>query len=380
MYGTGFFPTEKSNIYEIPSDGLYLTGTSEVALAGFHMEEILEAEALPLRYAAYSTCFRREAGAAGKDTHGMFRVHQFDKVEMFVYTRPDESWDEHEQLLAIEEELVQSVGLPYRVSTWPPATARPRQKVRPRGVVRSQGGIARHLVLQHDRLPGASAADPLRANGGRSSVHTLNGTAATDRCCSPAENSSGGRIGRGARNRPRAMERRRRSGRRARGKVSLMRNRRRCSRSPQPSQALARGPRSAGALELGSERSRARCRRWTDASRSAACASRESRPGSATPSQALRSATSAESCLSSASRSSSSASRCLACSSRRCSSRTSRSPLATLASATASLPARSSSFSASRWIRGSRSSTAADRRRASSSRDTTSASRRPAST
>jgi len=75
MYGTGFFPTEKSNIYEIPSDGLYLTGTSEVALAGFHMEEILEAEALPLRYAAYSTCFRREAGAAGKDTHGMFRVH-----------------------------------------------------------------------------------------------------------------------------------------------------------------------------------------------------------------------------------------------------------------------------------------------------------------
>ena len=115
MYGTGFFPTEKSNIYEIPSDGLYLTGTSEVALAGFHMEEILEAEALPLRYAAYSTCFRREAGAAGKDTHGMFRVHQFDKVEMFVYTRPDESWDEHERLLAIEEELVQTVGLPYRV-------------------------------------------------------------------------------------------------------------------------------------------------------------------------------------------------------------------------------------------------------------------------
>src|SRR5204862_224320 len=101
--------------YEIPSDGLYLTGTSEVALAGFHMDEILEAESLPLHYAAYSTCFRREAGAAGKDTRGMFRVHQFDKVEMFVYCRPEESWDEHERLLSIEEELVQTVGLPYRV-------------------------------------------------------------------------------------------------------------------------------------------------------------------------------------------------------------------------------------------------------------------------
>jgi seryl-tRNA synthetase len=115
MYGTGFFPTEKSNIYEIPSDGLYLTGTSEVALAGFHMDEIVEAEALPLRYAAYSTCFRREAGAHGKDTRGMFRVHQFDKVEMFVHCRPEASWDEHERLLAIEEELAQAVGLPYRV-------------------------------------------------------------------------------------------------------------------------------------------------------------------------------------------------------------------------------------------------------------------------
>src|SRR5262249_56293508 len=102
-------------IYAIPSDGLYLTGTSEVALAGFHMEEILDVESLPLRYAGYSTCFRREAGAAGKDTHGMFRVHQFDKVEMFVYSRPEDSWDEHERMLALEEELVQTVGLPYRV-------------------------------------------------------------------------------------------------------------------------------------------------------------------------------------------------------------------------------------------------------------------------
>src|SRR5436853_53144 len=115
MYGTGFFPTEKSNIYEIPDDGLYLTGTSEVALAGLHMDEILDPDSLPLHYAAYSTCFRREAGAAGKDTRGMFRVHQFDKVEMFVFSRPEESWAEHDRLLAIEEELVQAVGLPYRV-------------------------------------------------------------------------------------------------------------------------------------------------------------------------------------------------------------------------------------------------------------------------
>ena len=184
MYGTGFFPTEKSNIYAIPSDGLYLTGTSEVALAGFHMEEILEAEALPLRYAAYSTCFRREAGAAGKDTHGMFRVHQFDKVEMFVYTRPDESWDEHERLLAIEEELVQSVGLPYRVvdvaagdlgapaarkydlEAWFPSQGRYREITSCSNTTDFQ---ARRLQIR------------FRANGGPQPVHTLNGTAATDR-------------------------------------------------------------------------------------------------------------------------------------------------------------------------------------------------------
>src|SRR5207342_230571 len=91
MYGSGFFPTERSNIYGLEGDDLYLTGTSEVALAGLHMGEILEEDELPLRYAAFSTCFRREAGAAGKDTRGMFRVHQFNKVEMFVFTRPEES-------------------------------------------------------------------------------------------------------------------------------------------------------------------------------------------------------------------------------------------------------------------------------------------------
>jgi seryl-tRNA synthetase len=113
MYGTGFFPSEKHDYYAIPADDLYLVGTSEVPLAGLHLGEILEG--LPLRYCAFSSCFRREAGAAGRDTHGMFRVHQFEKVEMFVWSPPDDSWDEYERLLAIEEELVQELGLPYRV-------------------------------------------------------------------------------------------------------------------------------------------------------------------------------------------------------------------------------------------------------------------------
>jgi seryl-tRNA synthetase len=113
MYGTGFFPTERSNIYALPEDDLYLTGTSEVALAGLHMGEILDQ--LPLRYSAFSTCFRREAGAAGKDTRGMFRVHQFNKVELFVYCDPATANEEHERLLAIEEEIVGALGLPYRV-------------------------------------------------------------------------------------------------------------------------------------------------------------------------------------------------------------------------------------------------------------------------
>ena len=105
----------RCNIYRVERDDLYLTGTSEVALAALHMEEILADDDLPLRYAGYSTCFRREAGAAGKDTRGMFRVHQFDKIEMFSFVEPDASPDEHEHLLAIEEELVQELDIPYRV-------------------------------------------------------------------------------------------------------------------------------------------------------------------------------------------------------------------------------------------------------------------------
>ncbi len=114
MYGTGFLPTDEVNIYRVERDELYLTGTAEVGLAAMHMGEILEQE-LPLRYAGYSTNFRREAGAAGKDTRGMFRVHQFDKVEMYVFTTIDVARDEHERLLAIEEELIGDLDIPYRV-------------------------------------------------------------------------------------------------------------------------------------------------------------------------------------------------------------------------------------------------------------------------
>ena len=113
MYGTGFFPTDAVNIYGVERDQLYLIGTSEVPAAAFHAGEFL-AE-LPLRYVAYSTCFRREAGAAGKDTRGMFRVHQFDKVEMFSFTTPETSWEEHEMLVSIEEEIVGNLEIPYRV-------------------------------------------------------------------------------------------------------------------------------------------------------------------------------------------------------------------------------------------------------------------------
>jgi seryl-tRNA synthetase len=115
LYGTGFLPGDRDQIYEAPKDGLFLVGTSEVALAGLHAEEILEAEQLPLRYAGFSPCFRREAGAAGRDTRGIFRVHQFDKVEMFSFVEPSESAAEHERLLAIEERILAALEIPYRV-------------------------------------------------------------------------------------------------------------------------------------------------------------------------------------------------------------------------------------------------------------------------
>jgi seryl-tRNA synthetase len=115
MYGTGFLPSDEVNIYRTDEDQLYLVGTAEVPLAAFHLGEILDEDQLPLRYAGYSTCFRREAGSYGKDLGGMFRVHQFDKVEMFAFTTPESSWDEHEYLVSVEEKILSKLEIPYRV-------------------------------------------------------------------------------------------------------------------------------------------------------------------------------------------------------------------------------------------------------------------------
>jgi seryl-tRNA synthetase len=184
MYGTGFLPTEESNLYHLERDNLYLTGTSEVALAGIHTDERLEADELPARYVAFSTNFRREAGAAGKDTRGMFRVHQFDKVEMYVYCLPGQSAESHEQLLSYEEEIVQALGLPYRVQNiavgdlgapaakkydieaWFPVQRRYREITSCSNTTDYQ---ARRLNIR------------FRRDGGLEYVHTLNGTGATAR-------------------------------------------------------------------------------------------------------------------------------------------------------------------------------------------------------
>jgi len=182
MYGTGFFPTDAINIYGIEHEDLYLAGTSEVPLAAFHSAEILDE--LPRRYVAHSTCFRREAGAAGKDTRGMFRVHQFDKVEMFVYCHPEASRAEHDRVLAIEESMVQELGLPYRVintaagdlgvpavkkydiEAWFPGQERYREITSTSNTTDFQ---ARRLNVQ------------FRQNGSLEYVHTVNGTAITAR-------------------------------------------------------------------------------------------------------------------------------------------------------------------------------------------------------
>lgn len=115
LFGTGFFPGDREQVYEIPSDDLFLVGTSEVPMAAYHTDEILDPESLPIRYAGFSSCFRREAGTYGKDTAGIFRVHQFDKVEMFTFVLPETSPEEHERLLAIEEEIVTAYEVPYRI-------------------------------------------------------------------------------------------------------------------------------------------------------------------------------------------------------------------------------------------------------------------------
>ena len=194
MYGTGFFPTERSNIYALEADALYLTGTSEVALAALHMGEILEE--LPLRYTGFSTNFRREAGAAGKDTRGMFRVHQFNKVEMFVFVEPATSWDEHERMLDLEERFLQALELPYRVmnvaagdlgapaakkydiEAWFPFQERYREVTSCSNTTDYQ---SRRLGIRY------------RTDGGLETPHTLNGTMVTDRALlAILENFQGG--------------------------------------------------------------------------------------------------------------------------------------------------------------------------------------------
>jgi seryl-tRNA synthetase len=184
MYGTGFLPTEESNLYRLEKDELYLTGTSEVALAGLHTDERLEEDQLPAKYAGLTTNFRREAGAAGKDTKGMFRVHQFDKVEMYVFCVPEQSRAIHEELLAHEEEIAQELGLPYRVmnisvgdlgapaakkydiEAWFPTQQRYREITSCSNTTDYQ---ARRLNIK------------FRREGKLEFVHTLNGTGATAR-------------------------------------------------------------------------------------------------------------------------------------------------------------------------------------------------------
>src|SRR5215208_2502369 len=183
LFGTGFFPGEREMIYEVPRDELFLVGTSEVSLAALHAGEIMRAEELPRRYAGYSTCFRREAGAAGRDTRGIFRVHQFDKVEMFSFVEPSASGEEHERLLAIEERILTELEIPYRVvsvaagalgapaakkydcEAWIPSQQRYRELTSCSNTTDYQ---ARRLGCRYRQADGGSGPRP---------VHTLNGTA-----------------------------------------------------------------------------------------------------------------------------------------------------------------------------------------------------------
>jgi seryl-tRNA synthetase len=184
LIGTGAFPSDDQNVYEIPEDGLWLSATAEIPVASLHAGEILEADALPLRYVAFSPCFRREAGAAGKDTRGMIRVHQFNKVEQFALTHPEQSWDEHDFLLANTEELVQGLGVPYRVVTLP-AGDMAAQAVKTNDVeiwfpsqerYRETASISNTTDFQARRLG-------IRYRDGKNPepLHMLNGTAVVDR-------------------------------------------------------------------------------------------------------------------------------------------------------------------------------------------------------
>jgi seryl-tRNA synthetase len=181
MEEAGFFPTDRAQVYEVDGGELFLVGTSEVPLSALHRGEILDAGALPIRYAGVSSNFRREAGTYGKDTRGIFRVHQFDKVEMFSYAHPDQSWDEHERILAVEEEIYGALELPYRVvniaagdlgaaaakkydiEAWLPSEGRYRELT----------SCSNYLDYSARRL-----GTRIRGEGsGTQLVHTLNGTA-----------------------------------------------------------------------------------------------------------------------------------------------------------------------------------------------------------
>jgi seryl-tRNA synthetase len=180
MEQAGFFPTDRSQVYEVDEDELFLVGTSEVPLSAIHRGEILPAEGLPRRYLGISSCFRREAGTYGKDTRGIFRVHQFDKVEMFSYADPATSWDEHEALLAIEESIVGGLGLPYRVVNIAAgdlgAAAAKKYDVEvwlpSEGTYRELTSCSNYLDFSARRL-----ATRVKGERGNQLVHTLNGTA-----------------------------------------------------------------------------------------------------------------------------------------------------------------------------------------------------------
>jgi seryl-tRNA synthetase len=180
LFGTGFFPGDREQVYSVPSDELFLVGTSEVPLAAYHTDEILEPELIPLRYAGFSTCFRREAGTYGKDTAGIFRVHQFDKVEMFVFARPEASAEEHDRILAIEESLVQALEVPYRVVNVAAgdlgASAAKKYDIEAwfpsQGTYREITSCSNTTDFQARRL-----RIRVRTEGGNVIAHTLNGTA-----------------------------------------------------------------------------------------------------------------------------------------------------------------------------------------------------------
>ena len=180
MEEAGFFPTDENQVYHLEEDNLYLVGTSEVPLAGIHRGEMIDEKEMPKKYCGFSSCFRREAGTYGKDTRGIFRVHQFDKVEMFIYSTPEDSWKEFEKILAIEEEICQALGFSYRVIACAsqdlgPAAAK-KYDVE---VWLPSEGAYRELTSCSHYLDFASRRGNIRVKGenGTELVHTLNGTA-----------------------------------------------------------------------------------------------------------------------------------------------------------------------------------------------------------